>query len=147
MLVRPTKKVPFTAMSAHRPSPAGSEANRAHAQPPAPLASAIAAWTAIIFVCPVSLLALYALVPNTVEFLDRILHYPVAPRRPLAIMLLTQVALITLPIMTFVSWRRGRRGAEPPHRTSKTIPLGCATLVVGLFAYLWIALMVAGFPD
>ena len=134
-------------MSIHGASTAESEANQAHARPTASLASAIVAWAALIFVCPVALLALYMLVPNTVELLDRILHYPVAPRKPLTIMLLTQVALLTLPAMTFVSWRRGRRRATPSDRTSKTILLGCATLAVGLLAYLWIALMVAAFPD
>ena len=123
------------------------EANQAHARPTASLASAVVAWTAIIFVCPVALFALYSLVPNAVELLDRILHHPVAPRRPLAIMLLTKVALLILPTATFVSWRRDRHGPKPPHRTSRTILLGCATLVVGLFAYLWVALMVAAFPN
>jgi hypothetical protein len=134
-------------MSIDRASPAANEANQAYARPTASLLSAIVAWTSIIFVCPIALLALFMLVPNTVELLDRILHYPVAPRRPLTIMLLTQVALLALPAMTFVSWRHGRRAAQPPHRTSRTIQLGCATLVVGLFAYLWVALMVAAFPD
>lgn len=139
--------VPLAIMSIHRTSPSASEANQAHARPTGSLVSAIVACTAIIFVCPVALLALYMLVPNTAELLDRILHYPVAPRLPLTTMLLTQVALLTLPAMTFVSWRRDRRGVKPPHRPSRTIPFGCATLVVGLFGYLWIALMAAGFPD
>lgn len=134
-------------MSIGGASSAASGANQVHAQPMGSLASGILAWTAIIFVCPVGLLALYMLVPNTVELLGRVLHYPVAPRRPLTIMLLTQVALLTLSAMTFVSWRRARRAAEPPHRTSRTILFGCATLVVSLFAYLWIALLVTAFPD
>lgn len=111
------------------------------------LAPAFVAWMGIIFVCPVALLAWFLLLPNTIELLDRILHYPVAPRRPLTIMLFTQVALLTLPTLTFVSWRRARHGRERQHRTSKTIALGGATLGVGLFAYLWIALQVAAFPD
>lgn len=142
----PRKKARITMMSI--PPVLGERgANQAHARRRTSIASAVVAWTSIIFVCPVALLALYALVPNAVELLDRILHYPVAPRGPLTILLVTQVALLTLPAVTFVSWRRDRRGPKPPHRTSKTIPLGCATLVVGLFAYVWTALMVAACPD
>jgi hypothetical protein len=81
-------------MSLHGPSPAAIEADQAHAQPPGSLASAVVAWTAIIFVCPVALLALYALVPNIVDLLGRVLRSSLSPRSPLTIMLLAQVALI-----------------------------------------------------
>lgn len=130
-----------------QPSPGESKADQAQARPIASLATTFMAWAAIIFVCPVALLALYLLVPNTLELLERMLHYPVAPRLPLTLMLLVQVSLLILPTMTFLSWLDGRRGAKPRHRYFRTVPLAGATLGVGLFAYLWIGLMVAAFPD
>ncbi len=126
-------------MSFHRASPAVDEANQAYAHPPASLASAIVAWAAIVFVSPVAILAFNWLVPTTVELLDRFVHYPRAPRLPLTIILIAQVALIALPATTFISWRRDRRRVELPHRTSKTLTLGCATLALGLVSYIWIA--------
>jgi hypothetical protein len=134
-------------MSNRRVSPVASEVEQGHARPTALLASTIVTWTAIIFVSPLALYALFFLIPSTIELFDRILHHPMRSRRLLTLIVLTEVALLTLPAMTFVSWRRGRQSAKPPHRTSETILLGCATLAVGLFAYLLIAMMVAAFPD
>ena len=147
MLVRPTKKVPSTLMSNRRVSPVVSEVEEGHARPTASLASTIVTWTAIIFVSPLALYALFFFIPGTVELLDRILHHPMRSRGPLTVMVLTEVALLTLTAMTFISWRRGHQIAKPPHRTLMTILLGCATIAVGLFAYLLIAMMVAAFPD
>lgn len=106
------------------------------------LGSTVLVWIAIIFVCPVAALAFYLLLPNAFELLARILYYPKLPRWPLTFMLLTQVALIVLPLKTFASWRRNRR--EGAFQTNS---LAGMTLAVGLFAYLWIALMLAAFPN
>ncbi len=104
----------------------------------------IVAWTAIAFAFPITLMAFFLLVPNTFELMDRVLHHPLAPRVPLILMLVAQVALLILPTLTFLSWRKDRRRAKP---SSRTFNLGGATVAVSLFAYLWVALMLAAFPD
>lgn len=147
MFIRIDEESSQSVMSMNRPPSRQSEANQVDAPPMASSASIIVAWTAIIFICPVALAALYFLVPNTLELLDRVLHYPVAPRRPLILMLLTQVAVLTLPAMTFVSWLHDRKGTISLHHTSKTVRLGSATFGLGLFAYLWIAMQLARFGN
>lgn len=111
--------------------------------PPFPTANvfqwmaAIFASVAIIFVSPVSGLALAMLAPNILELLTRFLRD--SPRGPVTVMLLVQTALLALPIITFMSWRLGR--------SLTTVLFSCATIGVGLFAYTWIVRMVAAFPD
>lgn len=109
------------------------------------LASSGTAWAAIVFVGPVALLAACLLVPNALELADRV-RTSMGPQRPLALMLLAQVALAILPAATFVSWRYDRGGPSPWCRSLVTIALAGTTFGLGLFAYLWLAVQVAAFP-
>ena len=104
------------------------------------------AWTAILVATPLVMTALTLLIPNLVELLDRIFSTSLAPRRYLVAMLIVQILIITLPVKTFLSWRRDHFGLRA-QSAWRTVGLACATLAVALFAYAWIAAMVAAFPD
>ncbi len=102
-------------------------------------------WSVIVFVSPITILAACMLIPNAAELAGRILYRPVAPRQPLTLMLLLQIALIALPMMTVVSLRRGRRKLSCSSSTLAMILLAVGAFVAGLYAYICFAAMVAQF--
>ena len=104
-----------------------------------------AAWAAITFTLPASLLSVICLVPNALELADRIFRTPWAPQRPLAMMLLAQVALIISPLGTFAACRRGLCGMD--QQGSLTITLAATTFGIALLAYGWVIMLIVGMPS
>lgn len=107
----------------------------------------LAAWAAICFALPMSLLAACLLVPNALELADRILRASWLPKLPLAVMLLAQIALILLPMAMLMAWRRGRGVIVARPQGARVITLAAMTAGIALLAYAGMAVVLAAFPS